>query len=509
MRYCAFLVLLLAAVSEARVNKIRRVKRDDGSYLADSGGPVAQSSGPGEGGGGGGEGGGGGMEECEISFAKVLNHALGTATDLASNAANATANAALHPVETAGSLLSAGAGAASSVFETGKSAAGTALTAGKDAASSVVSGGAAVLSGGLDLATNPSKVKDQLASWALYPKELFDKFVKTYNKTYATPSDVTAALASFTSNLAELTKLVLGRFSPFDAAFVITEFMDLKFDDFVAHYTGAVLEQADAVLDKIDAALIQKRECKTLNWTSLDVVPEVRRQDKCGCCYAMSTSDMIAAQQNIDAKKYHSRFSLSPQWLLNCIEPPAALGCKGGRPVKVLENLKKFTKWNNIPLEECYPYEDKETTCKKTVACPKAPDVQVRWGKMVDISGDKEMETMAALLQHGPVVAIVAVTQAWQMYNGTGILRARQCSDKQNHAVLITGYDYSTCVPSYTIKNSWGTKWGGRGYIKLEAGKNTCAVAKSIVFTCTGDDCEGQDPLKYALSKSKHPDCQK
>jgi len=360
----------------------------------------------------------------------------------------------------------------------------------------------------LDMATHPSKIKDQLVSWAKYPKELFDKYVIAYNKTYLTPTDAAYAFKSFVENIAVLTKLVLGRFSPFDAAFVMTEFMDLKYDDFITHFTGALLEDLQSVVEKIDASLLQKRECKTLNWTSLNVVPEVRRQDKCGCCYAMSTGDMVATQYNIDQKKFGSRFSLSPQWLLNCLQPPAAYGCNGGRPVKVLDYLKKYTKWNNLPLESCYPYEDKNSTCQPTVKCPSAPDVQVRWGKMVDIT-ENEQEKMAALLQHGPVVAIVAVTSAWQMYNGTGILRAHQCSDKQNHAVLVTGYDYSTCVPSYTIKNSWGTKWGGRGYIKLEAGKNTCGIAKSIVFTCTSDDCEGQDPLKYVLSKPKHPDCQK
>lgn len=126
---------------------------------------------------------------------------------------------------------------------------------------------------------------------------------------------------------------------------------------------------------------------------------------------------------------------------------------------------------------------------------------------MIDATGPNEKDTMAALLQHGPVVVIVAVNDAWMMYNGTGVLRSYQCDEKQNHAVLMTGYDYSSCVPNYIIKNSWGTKWGGKGYIRIEAGKNTCAVAKNVVFTCTSPDCVGQDPLKYATSKSKHPDC--
>lgn len=132
---------------------------------------------------------------------------------------------------------------------------------------------------------------------------------------------------------------------------------------------------------------------------------------------------------------------------------------------------------------------------------------QVKWGRMVDVSGPNEKNFMAALLRHGPVVAIVGVTQSWQFYNGTGIIRPRQCSEHQKHAVLITGYDYSSCVPYYVIKNSWGTTWGGKGYIKLEAGSNTCNVAKTVVFTCTSTECENEDPLHYVLTHPKHPDC--
>uniref|UniRef100_A0A915HN22 Peptidase C1A papain C-terminal domain-containing protein n=1 Tax=Romanomermis culicivorax TaxID=13658 RepID=A0A915HN22_ROMCU len=71
---------------------------------------------------------------------------------------------------------------------------------------------------------------------------------------------------------------------------------------------------------------------------------------------------------------------------------------------------------------------------------------------------------MANLLAWGPVIAIVGVTKTWQFYNGTGIIRPRQCTTDQSHAVLITGYDYTTCVPTYTVRNSWGVDWGAKGY---------------------------------------------
>lgn len=129
---------------------------------------------------------------------------------------------------------------------------------------------------------------------------------------------------------------------------------------------------------------------------------------------------------------------------------------------------------------------------------------------MMDVSGKDELDAMAAILQHGPAVIIVAVDKAWMTYNGTGILRSYQCSQSQNHAVMLVGYDYTGCVPYYIIKNSWGEKWGGKGHILLEAGKNSCAVAKNVVFTCTSPECKGEkDPAKYVMSHPKYPNCQK
>lgn len=132
---------------------------------------------------------------------------------------------------------------------------------------------------------------------------------------------------------------------------------------------------------------------------------------------------------------------------------------------------------------------------------------QIKWGKMVDISGPNEKELMAALLQHGPVIAIVGITQAWQFYDGQGVMRSYQCSQEPNHAVLITGYDYTGCVPHYIVKNTWGANWGDKGYIKLEAGTNTCGVAKLVVLVCTANDCPDKDYLNYVTSKSNYPSC--
>lgn len=130
---------------------------------------------------------------------------------------------------------------------------------------------------------------------------------------------------------------------------------------------------------------------------------------------------------------------------------------------------------------------------------------------MLDISGPKEQDIMAQLLRWGPLLAIVGVTDSWQFYNGSGAIRHYQCTEEQSHAVLITGYDYSGCVPTYTIRNSWGNIWGAGGYVKLEAGRNTCGIAKAVTFlrssgnvNASNDDIEA---IQYVLNHPNNAEC--
>lgn len=207
------------------------------------------------------------------------------------------------------------------------------------------------------------------------PKASFDSFMSKYGKSYPTTADMEKAFMNFLNNFKSMIGLLTSRRSPFDAAFGVTEFMDMVYSDFVKGFCGAEVPPED-VSNKTDAK--PKHSCLRVNWTSLDVIPQVRRQEKCGCCYAMSTIDMIAAQYVIDKKLWHKRYSLAPQWMMNCLEAPVAMHCNGGRPVKVLDKVSHFTKWNNLPLETCLPYKDINETCIPSPKCPDAPPISVR-----------------------------------------------------------------------------------------------------------------------------------
>lgn len=126
---------------------------------------------------------------------------------------------------------------------------------------------------------------------------------------------------------------------------------------------------------------------------------------------------------------------------------------------------------------------------------------------MNEVDGPNEKESIAALLHWGPAVVIIDAGPSWQYYGGKGILRSSQCGKAQNHAVLLVGYDYTGSVPYYIIKNSWGPKWGDKGFIKLEAGKNTCSIAKTLTLCCTLNKCDPFNDAKDLVGRPNSEKC--
>lgn len=56
-----------------------------------------------------------------------------------------------------------------------------------------------------------------------------------------------------------------------------------------------------------------------------------------------------------------------------------------------------------------------------------------------------------------------------------GIYRG-DCSKKPNHAIVVTGYNEK----GWIIKNSWGEKWGDKGYFYLPRDENKCGINAHI-----------------------------
>lgn len=93
---------------------------------------------------------------------------------------------------------------------------------------------------------------------------------------------------------------------------------------------------------------------------------------------------------------------------------------------------------------------------------------------------NKEDQLLEAINFYGPVtVAVNALL--WQNYLG-GVIQYHCDGSIQNlnHAVEIVGYDRSGPVPYYIVKNSWGTQYGDKGYMRIAIGNNVCGIANQV-----------------------------
>ena len=78
----------------------------------------------------------------------------------------------------------------------------------------------------------------------------------------------------------------------------------------------------------------------------------------------------------------------------------------------------------------------------------------------------------------GPIAATLNA-EPFQFYTG-GILNPKSCGNTYfdlSHAIVLVGYGTENNIDYWIIKNSWGEKWGEKGYVRLFRGNNVCGIA--------------------------------
>ena len=153
---------------------------------------------------------------------------------------------------------------------------------------------------------------------------------------------------------------------------------------------------------------------------------------------------------------------LSEQQIVDCTGYLGNQGCNGGYKGRSM----KYAVTNGLVSESAYPYQAKKNWCKYNQGYYKIKGVTTLRG----------CGAFRRAVRRAPVAVSVSASgwSGWKNY-ANGVI---QCPSnaKVNHAVLLVGY---TEQLHWIIKNSWGTKWGEKGFIKVDVFKN-CNICKKI-----------------------------
>ncbi|CAJ2675680.1 unnamed protein product [Trifolium pratense] len=283
--------------------------------------------------------------------------------------------------------------------------------------------------------------------------EIHHQWMIKYDRTYANSSEMERRKAIFKENLEFIEKRnKMNSAAGKNYTLGLNDFSDITTDEMIS-CSGIMNIPNELVSSKTMFFFDDIPE--SIDWRERGAVTSVKRQGRCGCCWAFATMATIEGLWKI---KMGELISLSAQHLIDCDK--GSNGCHGG----YITSAFKFEKLhaNGVPSEADYPFKGVQQACRNDFR----PSAGFDGYKFVP--HDDEQQLLQAVAKQ-PVAAQIAYGPELSGYKG-GIYSG-SCGPVLNHAVTIVGYGVSVDGQKYwIIKNSWGEFWGESGYLKLIRG---------------------------------------
>jgi len=309
---------------------------------------------------------------------------------------------------------------------------------------------------------------DHVTPWM---SERWVQYKKLHNKTYGCDTEELTRRIHWEDNV----RLVESHNKLYEAgrsSFGLGEnhFSDLAEDEFNKYYLSSLVIPEDELnrQDDLDDSHINVDDLDAMvDWRTKNrnAVGSVKNQGQCGSCWAYSANGALEGQLGI---KRNRGYDLSEQNLVDC-STNGNYGCQGGW----MNNAFTYIQRNGIDPENAYPYRGYQQRCRFNRAASVAKVTSIR-----NIQKGSERDLQSALSNEGPVAIAVDVSDRRFMQYRTGVYDNPYCGQRPSHAMLNIGYGNSAGKDYWLIKNSWSTRWGDNGYIKMRRNRNNqCQMA--------------------------------
>ncbi|XP_038218967.1 ervatamin-B-like [Zerene cesonia] len=297
-------------------------------------------------------------------------------------------------------------------------------------------------------------------------KDIFEEFIIKYNKEYD-DDEYEHRLDVFKDSLRKINEW--NEKNP--GTYGLNEFSDLTNEEFSQIYLGFngnfSSEPIHLEIDEVG----RSGPPEYLDWRDYGVVTPVKDQQTCGSCYVFSAVAHIESQFALKHGP-NTQILLSEQQALDCDELDD--GCHGGLPGNVIISLASH---GGLMPEQWYKYVSEKLNCKLNT---KNIIVKVKGISFEGLLSEEMLKY--AVATYGPLSIALHVTEEFRYVKSSKVFTPHYDNSTGGHAVLLVGYGTENDEDYWIIKNSWSSRWGDRGYVRLRRGIGAYDIGHYVVM---------------------------
>ncbi|GAU44454.1 hypothetical protein TSUD_93080 [Trifolium subterraneum] len=295
-------------------------------------------------------------------------------------------------------------------------------------------------------------------------QERHEQWMTKYDKVYKDDAEREKRFMIFKDNVEFIESFNAANNKPYKLS--VNHLADLTLEEFKASRNGYKKRSLEFTTTSFKYENVTDIP-EAIDWRTKGAVTPIKDQGQCGSCWAFST---VAATEGINQITTGKLISLSEQELVDCDTKGEDQGCEGG----LMEDGFEFIiKNGGITSEVNYPYKAIDGSCNSATI----PAAKIKGYEQVPVNSE---DSLLKAVANQPISVSIDASDSSFMFYSSGIYTG-ECGTELDHGVTAVGYGNANGTDYWLVKNSWGTVWGEKGYIRMQRGivakEGLCGIA--------------------------------